>query len=315
MSPRFTALALVALVVACANESTESSSLPARGDQSSAVAIVDGVPITVAEFEARINEQSPYLRPRYKSMAKKQELLKSLIRFEVLAKEAEKRGFHKDPEVIRSMKQAMVQKLMHEQFENASLGDDIAEEDLRAYYEEHRSEYNRPEEVRISVIVLDDSSKADEIAKLAKGAAGSTNKGFRELVAAHSTDEASAKRGGDLQYLSRDSKEVPQAVIEAAMATTKTGEVVGPIAADKRHYIIKQTGRKKSVEKPFEEVKRSIKNRIYRDRRARAQTEFLDKLRSAAEITIDESKLAEVKVPAAPSPSATSDAQQAGHQH
>ena len=81
------------------------------------LAKIDDVVITLGEFQERINRQSPYIRARYTSLEQKKEFLDSLVRFEVLAKEAYKRGLDKDPEVVRTMKQVMIQKLMRDEFD------------------------------------------------------------------------------------------------------------------------------------------------------------------------------------------------------
>src|ERR1051326_937494 len=60
------------------------------------LAKIDDVTITLGEFQERINRQSPYIRARYTSLEQKKDFLDSLIRFEVLAKEAYRRGFDKD---------------------------------------------------------------------------------------------------------------------------------------------------------------------------------------------------------------------------
>ena len=59
-------------------------------DLSTPLAKVDDVVITVGELQERLNRQSPYIRARYTSLEQKKEFLDSLIRFEVLAKEAER---------------------------------------------------------------------------------------------------------------------------------------------------------------------------------------------------------------------------------
>ena len=82
------------------------------------LAKIDDVTITLGEFQERINRQSPYIRARYTSLEQKKEFLDSLVRFEVLAKEAYQRGFDKDPEVVRTMKQVMIQKLMRDEFDS-----------------------------------------------------------------------------------------------------------------------------------------------------------------------------------------------------
>src|SRR5262245_65429324 len=57
-------------------------------DLSAPVAVIDGQTITVAEFQDRINKQSPYVRARYTSLEQKKDFLDTLVRFEVLDKEA-----------------------------------------------------------------------------------------------------------------------------------------------------------------------------------------------------------------------------------
>ena len=86
------------------------------------LAKVDDVTITVGEFQERINQQSPYVRARYTSMERKKEFLDNLVRFEVLAKEADRRGLTKDPEVVRTMKQVMIQKLLKDRVRQAAHG-------------------------------------------------------------------------------------------------------------------------------------------------------------------------------------------------
>lgn len=279
-----------------------SAPLPAGKPQSpeelsAALATVDDVVITVGEFQERINRQSPYIRARYTSLEQKREFLDTLIRFEVLAKEAARRGFDKDPEVVRTMKQVMIQKLMKDEFEEKMQPEDIKDEELLAFYESHKDEYNKPEEVRVSAIVLKSNAEAEKVAKLALGEAGQSNKGFRELVGMHSTDETTKPRGGDLRYFSQDTTEVPAPVVEAAFKLTKTGDVAGPIAAGNgTFYIIKQTGRRKAVSKSFEDVKRQIQNRLYRDKRTEAQRTFIDGLKSKAKITVFDDSLSKVRI-------------------
>src|SRR5215831_17389865 len=56
--------------------------------------------ISVGDFQKRLNEQSPYIRTRYTSLERKKEFLDNMVRFEVLAGEAQRKGFDKDAEVI-----------------------------------------------------------------------------------------------------------------------------------------------------------------------------------------------------------------------
>lgn len=260
------------------------------------IATVDGVQITVGEFQERINRQSPYIRARYSSTEQKKEFLDNLIRFEVLAQQAKKEGFDKDPEVVRSMKQTMIQKLIKDHFENGIRPEDVKDEDMKAYYDAHPEEFHKPEEVRVSAIIVDKQATAQEAARDALGDKGASNKGFRELVAQHSTDTESKSRGGDLRYFSRESSEIPKEVVEAAFALTKTGDVTGPITANKKFYILKQTGHRKAIDKGFEDVKRQLQNRLYRDMRTQAQQDFIEKLKTDAKIEVFSDKLDTIRI-------------------
>src|SRR5580704_3020325 len=89
------------------------------------LARIDDVTITLGDFEDRINRQSPYIRARYTSLEQKKEFLDSLVRFEVLAKEAARRGYDKDSEVVRTMKQVMITKLMRDELDNKISGSNV----------------------------------------------------------------------------------------------------------------------------------------------------------------------------------------------
>ena len=68
--------------------------------------------------------------------------------------EAAKRGFDKDPEVIRTAKQVMIQKLLRDEFETKVTPESITDAEVKAYYDAHSDEFMKPEEVRASAIVV-----------------------------------------------------------------------------------------------------------------------------------------------------------------
>ena len=261
------------------------------------LAKIDDVTITLGELQERINRQSPYIRARYTSLEQKKEFLDSLIRFEVLAKEAARRGLDKDPEVVRTMKQVMIQKLMRDEFDAKITADTVADAEMKTYYDANLAEYVRPEEVRVSAIIIKNRAQAERVALEARGDAGKTNKGFRDLVNKYSQDEDSKLRGGDLRYFDAQTKEVPGPVIRAAFALPNTGDVSGAVeAGNGTWYVLKQTGRRKSMTKSFEDAKPAIRNKLFRDKRLTAQKDFVDGLKAAAKIEINETNLAKVRI-------------------
>ncbi len=282
--------ALVTEAVVGGSEQTEA-------DLKMVLATIDGVPITVGEFQERINKQSPFIRARYNSTEQRKEFLDTLVRFEVLALEARAQGFDKNADVVRTMKQVMIQKLMKGHLEKGISPEDISEEEMLAAYEASDAEFHKPEEVRVSAIIINKKSNAEKIAKEALGEKGASNKGFRELVRLHSTDAESKVRGGDLRYFTAANTEIPKAVVDAAFGLKKTGSVVGPIdGSDGNFYILKQTGHRKAIDKKFDEVKRQIQNRIYRDKRTQAQADFVTGLRKKAKIETFDDALSKVQI-------------------
>jgi peptidyl-prolyl cis-trans isomerase C len=309
---RLGTLAVAAIALAVGACDSEDKSKPKkrsdRADQPNApaqsqeelntvLARVDDVVITLGEFQTQLNRQSPYIRARYASLEQKKEFLDSLIKFEVLAKEALRRGFDKDPEVVRTMKQVMIQKLMKDEFEQKVTPDAVTDAEMMAYYEANKAEYVKPEEIRASAIVVKSKGQATRIATEAKGDAGRTNKGFRDLVTKYSTDEEGKLRGGDLRYFSRDHKDLPKPVVDAAFALVQTGDVSGPIdAGNGTWYVLKQTGRRKSMTRSFDDAKPQIRNKLYRDKRVEAQNAFVGGLRAKAKIEVVEDALKKVRI-------------------
>src|SRR5687768_1716361 len=77
-------------------------------DLDAPLAKVDDIVITVKQLQESINRQSPYIRARYASREQKRVFLDNMIRFEVLAREASRRGIDRDPEVVQTLKSAMI---------------------------------------------------------------------------------------------------------------------------------------------------------------------------------------------------------------
>jgi peptidyl-prolyl cis-trans isomerase C len=259
------------------------------------LAKIDDVVITVGDFQGRINAQSPYVRARFTSLERKKEFLDNLVRFEVLAKEAQSRGLSNDEEVVRTMKQVMIQKLMKDQFDTAVKLDDISDAEVKAYYDGHPEEFNKPEEVRVADILVKDDKMAKKVLSDPR-IKGQENAGFRALVAEFSQDGATKDRGGDLRYFDANTKDLPAEIVKASFALTNVGDVSEPVKSSGGFHILKLTGRRKALVRTLDEVKPQIKNRLYREKRQTAMDDFVKKLREKASVEVHEDRLAKVVV-------------------
>ena len=236
------------LHAACERVTNTSQAAPSQKTAGSTevLAKIDDVVITVGDFQNRINQQSPYVRARYTSLERKKEFLDNLVRFEVLAKEAQARGLQNDDEVVRTMKQVMIQKLMKDQFDTAVRLEDITDAEIKSYFDAHPEEFNKPEEVRVADILVKDDRTAKKVLADAR-IKGVDNAGFRTLVAEYSQDPLTKDRGGDLRYFDSSTKELPPEIVKAAFALVNLGDVSQPVRSGAGFHLLKLTGRKKEL--------------------------------------------------------------------
>jgi hypothetical protein len=100
--------------------------------------------VTLGQFVERLSGQSPYLTARYDSPERRREFLDEVVRFELMATEAEKRGYDRRGDVERVRKQAMVEQMMHDLFEKQGVKlSDISDAEIQKYYAEHADELEK----------------------------------------------------------------------------------------------------------------------------------------------------------------------------
>jgi parvulin-like peptidyl-prolyl isomerase len=168
---------------------------------------------------------------------------------------------------------------------------------MKAYYDANLGEYVKPEEVRVSAIITKNRAQADRVANEARGEAGKTNKGFRDMVGRYSQDEDTKLRGGDLRYFDAKATELPAPVVKAAFTLANIGDVSATVdAGNGTWYVLKLTGRRRSMTKSFEDAKPAIRNKLFRDKRVTAQKDFVDNLKTSAKIEVNEANLAKVRI-------------------
>jgi peptidyl-prolyl cis-trans isomerase C len=305
MFRRIALVTVAAALAACGSSGPKKSGPP--------VATGSGITITADEFQARLNEQSPFIRARYSTLERKKEFLDNLIRFEVLAKEAERQGLDKDPEVQFTLRKIMVQKLVQRSFQDpgAQNQKELPEPELQKYYDEHKDEFNRPRKARLAAIIFNAPASSPDRAKKVAAARQALAKVkaeekknpavFQQAVAQFSEDPASKGVAGDLGFKSAEEleKSFGKEVAQAAFAT-KAGETSGVIEGAQGVYVIRVAGVQEELSRPFDTVKAQISQKLVRERRTKDFDDLVKKLRDDAKITIDEKALEAVAVAAGP---------------
>lgn len=279
------------------------------------------------QLTAELSKQDPNVPAE--GQPKEQDLLRDLIDSRLLAQKAEELGISADTDVIKRLddlrkqmkadsmedleKAAQAQGVSFEEFKHnlkesiltqkviqQEVGGHISvtQQEIQEYYDQHKAEMQRPEQVRLSEILIstqapqaqpgqspppDDQlvaqgkAKADAIyAQLTKGAK------FSEVASTNSAGPT-ASQGGDLEYFKRGTLSKQ---LEDQVFSLKTGQFTEPIRTNQGWVILKVTEHTSEGVPPLKEVEPQIQERLYMSKMQPALREYLTKLRENAYIDI-----------------------------
>jgi peptidyl-prolyl cis-trans isomerase D len=122
----------------------------------------------------------------------------------------------------------------------------VSDDEVRAYYDKHKKEFDRPGRARVSVIIIPRVvSAADSAAVRARAAQARARilggEKFEDVARAESADSTSAVQGGSL---GRGPKGRFVAPFEAGAANLRPGEISQPVLTQFGYHIIKLDERK-----------------------------------------------------------------------
>ncbi len=157
----------------------------------------------------------------------------------------------------------------------------ITDEELKAYFEANKDQYNTAEMVRASHILVEAESDAKAIAQQLKDGAD-----FATLAKEKSVDTMSAANGGDLDWFGRGQMVEP---FENAAFSMKVNEVSAPVKSDFGYHIIKLTDKKEAYQAVYEEVKDDVQN-AYKASKAMGVSDLAAQLKGESDITITKEK-------------------------
>jgi len=153
----------------------------------------------------------------------------------------------------------------------------VTDEQIAAYYNEHTADFESPEMVKASHILVE--TEADAQAALDRIRAGAD---FADVAAAVSMDPMTAQNGGDLGFFA-EGEMVPE-FGDAAFAL-KTGEISGIVKTDYGYHIIQVTDRAEPHHASFEEVSGVIE-RLLRSAYAMKPADLIAQLKATSLITV-----------------------------
>lgn len=204
------------------------SSTPARllAGPAGEIANVDGASISTELFELRMSRLTQEGQGNFNTYEGKKELLDLLIAREVLNQAGIRSGLHKS-KAIKERVAELTKEFVINEMVNKIVREKVTEPAMKGYYEKNKADFG---EVQASHILVKTENEAKDVKKKLDGGSA-----FDALAKEVSIDPASAARGGDLGFFTRDRMVKPFA--DAAFAMKK-GEVSGPVKSPFGYHII-----------------------------------------------------------------------------
>ena len=244
----------------------------------------EGFSISVGMMEDQINKQPPALRARFRTPEERKALLASMVRLELLAAEAARRGLDQSVSVQQTIKDGAVQGLLHVEIDEKISADTVSKEDIAAYYEANPGDFHHPAQRRASHIALGSEAEAQALLPEAKQA---DLHAFAEPAKKRSLDTETKLRGGDLGFFPLSpgredwTRKVPEALRKVTFALAAVGTTAeAPVALGNQFSILRFTGERPERHVSLSEAEGTIRSRLWRERRRKAVDALIDSLRS-----------------------------------
>lgn len=220
--------------------------------------------------------------------------------------DAFKAAMQKEGETETSFRENVKRMLQQRQWMEQKVGDkaEVPAADVQKFYEQNKKEFEHPELVRASHILILTPENADEktVAEKKKAAEAALVRVTKKkedftAVAKEVSEEPGAKQsGGDLSFFPKD-RMVPE-FANAAFGMDKGEISKEPVRTKFGWHIIKVTDKKPAGTMPFDEVKQQVTSYLKGAKQRDAIRSVIDSLRAEAKV---ENKLPDAPKPAPPS--------------
>jgi parvulin-like peptidyl-prolyl isomerase len=233
------------------------------------------------------------VRNREAALAAKPLVLERLIRNERMLAEALRRGYG-ETESVRRVLRAHETQLLVPRFldEVVGAGIEVTAEEIRAFYDENRTEFPKPPKLHLGQVSVAEREEAERLARLLREGAD-----LAWLARQYSIDRF-AEGGGDRGWMVATKGVDP---IQDAIFDARPGDVLGPMGAPGNFVVLRVDAREDQGYRTLEEVSGTIRSAVYMSKFEEALDGVVRTLRSRSEIRIDEERLGSLEITASPS--------------
>lgn len=232
--------------------------------------------------ELNVNVETQLIR--YLDEMRRQQNIASMEEFERWVVEKSGMPYEDLKEQIRN--QMLVQRVMGQEVGSRI---HIPKEDIAKYYEEHKQEFVRPEQVRLREILIStegkDPGEIPALEKKANDILARLRKGerFSDLAGKLSDHPDSAKAGGDIGFFKRG---VLDKEIEDLVFNAQRGFVTDVLKRKNGFLILRVEERHQEGMAPLADVEQEIMEQLYSPKMEPAMREYLTRLRENAFLEI-----------------------------
>jgi parvulin-like peptidyl-prolyl isomerase len=261
---------------------TISNSLASDGDQ--VVATVNEEPIHHTQLDPLIAEYKRQTKKRQVNTQEKAQLLKNLIRRNLILQQDFARRLRESKEISTQIKK-YEDKLVLQGYIKHHVTDflTVSEEESKRYYLNNLHQFNTPPKVKASHILLRTKTEAKLV--LEKLQAGEN---FSELAKQYSIDLPMALEGGSMGTIAKG-KAMPQ--LEKVLFILDEGQFSDIVQTQFGCHILRVDEKITDQYIPYEEVEERIEAILKREKESEAYNEMTQKLEKDADITIYENRL------------------------
>jgi len=275
------ALAWAVFVLDSPQAKSEAPAAPSSPD-AEVLATFEGGQISRADYEQVLAHKLPNERDRIAKPGGREALLESLIRYDLLAQEAERRGYQRQLEVELAAESAASDRLI-EALVRVEPAKVPAAEIERAYAERSR-EFMRPAMRRATQIRVATEAEAKTLSKELKGF---EREPFSRVAREKNIDPRTRNQGGELGYFDRESNTdsgrptgVPQALVDATFKLHKVGDVSQPVPHDGSWNVLMFTGEIPPFTKTRAQAEPELRQKLALQLTQRALETFVTELRA-----------------------------------
>jgi len=241
------------------------------------LAIVNGTEITEKDLQETAlrfpRERQSYLL----SEEGKKQLLDQIISFELINAYALENEIEQESEYIEQLNKLKKEILTQVAIKKILADVNVTDEEVEKYYEANKEQFKAEESVSAKHILVDTYEAAMTALKSIED--GMT---FEEAASLYSSCPSKAQ-GGNLGSFTRG-RMVPE--FEKAAFELEIGVISEPVQTQFGYHLIKVEEKEESSNRPFDEVKDTIKSELFNERQSAKYMRFTEELKNKYNVEI-----------------------------